>query len=389
MKKKMKYVNKIFFCIALCVLLVLGCIGCIKLEEIPYSEVTVEDTVFEDKFYYSQLDETEQLVYKEIYQGIIEHEEKIYVHSSNAQGVNEILANVIFDFSEIFWTDGSGTSTAYEESMWNDAYAIIEPTYVYTPEERERKEQEIETVVAQVVNSVPAEYTEYETIKYIYEYLVDNVQYVEEAPDNQNIYSALVGKETVCAGYAKANQYLLNRLGIYCTYVIGTAVQEEEFESHAWNIVRCNGSYYYVDITWADPIETEEKPDVPLELLYDYLCCSEAQLSATHRPDEKYTYPECVSEDLNYYRMNQMYYEAVNRDELLRAMYESIDEKEKSTIFKFSDSALYQEAHSLVLQDLINPAAQRIARRYGITEIKYYYEEQEATNKLVIYWFYE
>ena len=65
--------------------------------------------------------------------------------------------------------------------------------------------------------------------KYIYEYLVNNVQYVEEAPDNQNIYSALVGKATVCAGYAKANQYLLNRMGIYCTYVIGTAALEEEF----------------------------------------------------------------------------------------------------------------------------------------------------------------
>jgi hypothetical protein len=84
-----------------------------------------------------------------------------------------------------------------------------------------------------------------------------------------------------------------------------------------------------------------------------------------------------------------MYYETVNRDELLRTMYESIDGEENSTVFKFSDSALYQEAHPLVLQDLINPATERIARRYGLTEVKYYYEEQEAMNKLVIYWFYE
>lgn len=389
MRNRIKNVKKIFFCTVLIAIMTLNCVGCIEAVEIPYSKVTVEDTVFENRFYYSQLEEEEQLVYKEIYQGIIDHEEKIYVHSKDAQGVNEILSNVIFDFGEIFWADGSSTTTAYEESMWNDAYAIIEPTYIYTHDERQTKELEIEAVVEQVVNNVPAEYTEYETIKYIYEYLINNVQYVEEAPDNQNIYSALVGKETVCAGYAKANQYLLNRLGIYCTYVIGTAAQEEEFESHAWNIVRCNDAYYYVDITWADPIETEEKPDIPLERLYDYLCCSEKQLENTHRADEKYAYPKCVSDDLNYYRVNQMYYETVNRDELLRAMYESIDGEENSTVFKFSDSALYQEAHPLVLQDLINPATERIARRYGLTEVKYYYEEQEAMNKLVIYWFYE
>ena len=389
MKKTIRKIGREFLCMTLIGMIALGCMGCIKLEEIPYSEVTVEDTLFADKFYYSQLDDGEKLVYKEIYQGIIEHEEKIYVHSSDAYKVNDILVSVIYDFGEIFWADGSCQTTAYEESMWNDAYAIIEPTYIYTREERVLKEQEIEAAVAQVVSSIPDEYTEYDKIKYVYEYLVNNVEYVEEAPDNQNIYSALIGKETVCAGYAKANQYLLNRLGIYCTYVVGTAAQEEEFESHAWNIVRCNGSYYYVDVTWADPINTERNAEIPLVIPYDYLCCSEKQMENTHRVDEQYAYPECVSDDLNYYRMNQMYYETVNRDELLRAMYESIDREDDSIIFKFSDSALYQEAHSLVLQDLINPATERIGRRYGLTEVKYYYEEHETVNKLVLYWFYE
>lgn len=378
-----------FFCAVLSLILMLNCIGCIEAVEIPYSQVTTEDTVFEEKFYFSQLTEEEQLVYKELYQGIIEQEEEIYVHSGNAEKANEILALVMYDFGEIFWTDGSVTSTAYEESMWNDEYTVIEPTYVYTIEERETKELEIEAVVEQVANSIPAQSTEYEMVKYIYEYLINNVQYVENAPDNQNLYSALVGKETVCAGYAKANQYLLNRLGIYCTYVIGTAAQEEKFESHAWNIVRCNGEYYYVDITWADPMESEEQTDIQVEMLYDYLCCSETQLAETHCPDEKYDYPKCVSEDLNFYRKNQMYYEAVNRDQLLNAMYASVDAKERSTVFKFSDHALYQEANTLVQQDLINLAAERLARKYNLAEVMYYYEEQEALNKLVIYWVYE
>ena len=92
---------------------------------------------------------------------------------------------------------------------------------------------------------------------------------------------------------------------------------------------------------------------------------------------------------MNYYRKNQMYYEAVNREQLLNAMYASVDAKEESTVFKFSDKALYQEANRLVQQDLINLAAERLARKYNLTEVMYYYEEQEPMNKLVIYWFYE
>ncbi len=389
MKKVIKKVKRKLLCAVLLVVLILNCTGCIQAVEIPYSDVTTEDATFVDRFYYSQLTEEEQLVYREIYQGVIDHEEEIYVHSEDAENANEILILVLYDFGEIFWADGRATSSAYEESIWNDGYTIVKPTYVYSLEERKTKEQEIETVVSRVINSVPAEYTEYETIKYVYEYLINNASYVEGAPDNQNLYSALVSGQTVCAGYAKANQYLLNRMGIYCTYVIGTAALEDEFEGHAWNIVRCDGEYYYVDITWADPIEEETQNDIQVELLYEYLCCSQAQLKDTHRIDEKYDYPKCISEDLNYYRLNQMYYESVDRNQLLNDMYTSIDAKERSTVFKFSDSALYQEANTLVLQDIINPATERLARRYGLTEVMYYYEEQEPMNKLVIYWFYE
>lgn len=374
--------------ILLCMTLFL-CTGCIEVVEIPYSEITVEDSVFADKFYYSLLSEEEQLVYRELYQGIMNHETEIYVHSEDAEDANDILVSVIYDFGEIFWTDGTATSTGYEETMFNDEYAIVKVEYNYSKEERKTKEQEIEMVVSQVINSIPAEYTEYEKIKYVYEYLINNVSYVEDAPDNQNLYSALVNGQTVCAGYSKANQYLLNRMGIYCTYVVGTAALNEEFEGHAWNIVRCDGNYYYVDITWADPIEAETQNDIQVELLYEYLCCDETQLANTHRIDENYDYPECTSNDLDYYRMNQMYYEGIDRKQILNEMYASINANERCMIFKFADHTLYEEGRTLILQDLINPATERIARRYGLTEVKYYYEEQEVMNKLVIYWFYE
>lgn len=374
--------------VILCMSMLL-CTGCIKVVEIPYSQVTVENEVFEDKFYYSQYSKEEQLVYREIYQGIQDEAEEIYVHSEEPEKVNDILKTVGYDFGEIFWIDGSGVSTAYETPIGEEKYVVLEPSYVYTKEERTKRIEEIETAATEIISAIPAEYTEYDIIKYIYEYLIDHVAYVEEAPDNQNLYSALVKGETVCAGYAKANQYLLNKMGISCIYVVGSAAQDGKSENHAWNIVRCNGKHYYVDVTWADSLDFEKEPEVKMDILYDFLCCSEKTIAATHTPEADYAFPRCDSEDLNYYRMNQMFYETADRKQLLNAMYRSIDAKEKSTILKFPDEITYAQGNALLQESLVNTAAQHLAQRYHLPEVMYYYEEQNLLNKIIIYWYYE
>ena len=61
------------------------------------------------------------------------------------------------------------------------------------------------------------------------------------------IYGVLVRQLAVCQGYSMAYKYLLNRLGIE-NYICSSA---DLF--HAWNIVKVNGNYYHVDITWDDP----------------------------------------------------------------------------------------------------------------------------------------
>ena len=72
---------------------------------------------------------------------------------------------------------------------------------------------------------------------------------------------------TVCAGYARAFQYLLQQLEIPCYYCTGNAG-----ENHAWDIVRIGGEYYNVDVTWDD---TEE-------IGYDYFNKTDAEFAPTH-----------------------------------------------------------------------------------------------------------
>ena len=89
--------------------------------------------------------------------------------------------------------------------------------------------------------------SDYEKVKYVHDLLAETVEYDLNAPMNQSAYSAMVNGETVCAGYARAFQLLMQDFGIPCFYCTGFAG-----EDHAWNIVELDGKYYNVDVTWDD-----------------------------------------------------------------------------------------------------------------------------------------
>jgi hypothetical protein len=124
--------------------------------------------------------------------------------------------------------------------------------------------------------------SDYEKEKYVHDKLLTKVSYNNSAAMNQSAYSALVNGQTVCAGYARAYQYLMQQLGIPCYYCTGYSG-----ENHAWNIVKLHGDYYKVDVTWDDT-----NPHT-----YDYFNCSDADLAATHvRRGLSVKLPACMGE---------------------------------------------------------------------------------------------
>ena len=70
--------------------------------------------------------------------------------------------------------------------------------------------------------------------------------------------------------------------------------------NHAWNLVKCNGDYYYVDTTWGDPVFQQEEGENTSQdaeqnsgqdaeasgnkanISYDYLCCMIRSYFQTH-----------------------------------------------------------------------------------------------------------
>lgn len=120
----------------------------------------------------------------------------------------------------------------------------------------EEYQNKIEQVRNYILSNLEGK-TNYEQIKMVHDYLVDSIEY-DSTLSRENIYDiygALVLRECVCEGYAKAFQYLMNEIGIDNVIVIGTGTNSNgQTENHAWNYVKLNDNWYAIDVTWDDPI---------------------------------------------------------------------------------------------------------------------------------------
>ena len=76
--------------------------------------------------------------------------------------------------------------------------------------------------------------------------LCANLTYVKGSYD-QSLYSAVMQRQTVCAGYSQAMTAMLNYVGVPTCTMFSS--------NHAWNkVLLDDGQYYAVDVTWDDTL---------------------------------------------------------------------------------------------------------------------------------------
>ena len=111
--------------------------------------------------------------------------------------------------------------------------------------------QTLDNRVSQIVSQCrAADCTgDFDTALWLHDWLTANVYYDLD----YHYYSAadaLLRGKCVCDGYSKAYFLLLESAGIPVNRIISNAI------NHAWNVMKLNGQWYQVDVTWDDPAGT-------------------------------------------------------------------------------------------------------------------------------------
>lgn len=230
--------------------------------------------------YYQMLDEKGKHLYRQIYANALAlYQEFVPIEAVPVSEVRNVVESVYNDHPELFWLNTAFTCK-YDQ---NKICAELSLEFNDLTEDLDGNSIKLGNEANRILTQVQNLGTEQEIEKAIHDILIAEVEYDKGADVNQSVYSAMVNKKSVCAGYARALQYLMQRLGIPCYYCTGYTG-----EDHAWNIVKLGDSYYNVDVTWDDTPGGE----------YDYYNKTDQEFSDTHvRQSLAVNLPGCETEN--------------------------------------------------------------------------------------------
>ena len=146
-----------------------------------------------------------------------------------------------------------------------DAAAILAAWQNGDPSELDDFNRAIYDRTAEVTGSLIREnMSDYEKELAIHDWIIAAAEYdpgalghgAADVPDrnNNNPYGLLFAGKGICVGYSSTFQLFMDMIGIACITVYGTANEGGPGHEHAWNMVRLDGEWYCVDVTWDDPV---------------------------------------------------------------------------------------------------------------------------------------
>ena len=224
-------------------------------------------------FFRNTLNQRQKAVYDVCYKALMKNEEDPYLPVEiTLDELREVIHAIRYDNPEVFWWAGvysywdnsDGTPTRVRFHYWLDISEL---------EQYYEKFWKATAPILFYASTLPDEMSK---IKYIHDYICLSTEYDYDSLNAGNTggklqtpYSCAVEYKTVCAGYAALFQYYMQNLGIPCAKITS--------DTHAWNLLKVDGKYYQMDVTWND---TKQIPP------YFNLTHEEMAKIDSHTPDE-------------------------------------------------------------------------------------------------------
>lgn len=152
--------------------------------------------------------------------------------------------------------DGAARTTDVGGSMG------VRLTYKFKYYDSANQEEILGAEVRRIIKDLdPEGKSDYEKLKAIHDVICEKVEYdqADGSDSRRTAYDALVNGKAVCQGYSNALYRLLLEAGVDNRIIYGKATESSGVEvAHTWNIVKLDGKYYYVDVTWDDTGGTDD-----------------------------------------------------------------------------------------------------------------------------------
>ena len=268
-----------------------------------------------DRYFYGKLPESEKQIYREIYQGCLDHKDIIPISASEAEitkSYGRIIQALMDDNPLLYFLNQSMIEFA-QDTNGNNA---VMPQYFFSAENVRLYNQKIQDAANQIIYDLKlTEGTDLDKVRKVHDYMCRNVSYdyggantkdISRFISSHNIIGVFAHKKAQCEGIAKAAKVLLNAVDVRCIVAFGKASDTGSADiDHCWNIVNIDGSPYHMDITFDIGVGQGNG------IAYDYYNVTDSQI----RKDHVFStgYPRCTDKQANYFEQNGLIFTSKRR----------------------------------------------------------------------------
>lgn len=309
-------------------------------------------------FYYPRLSLSNRKLYDACFEAIKNYEPSVAENGASADEVHKVIHCILYDHPELFWVPKTYALDGEEIAFH----------YAVTKDEIAELQTKIDEIVAEYLKDITPEMSAYDVALRMHVKLMTNADYdhlglehekAEGGPDKdkldymRTICGAFINGKAVCEGYARALQYLLQKCGIECAEATGDVLGGG---GHAWNIVKIDGDYYYIDSTWDDSF-TSVKEVGRNYFGFNYFCVTTEEIMRSRDIDSDLVdMPVCKATKANYYYHNELVIDEYDLGKLKKMAARVAKNDGSMFTFKCKDkdvfSAAFNALHDYTTDDL-------------------------------------
>lgn len=301
-------------------------------------------------FYRKRLSSAQQTVYDTMVNAIMQHADSVDSNGLDSKSIRAVSRSIEYDRPDLFW---------YESCRCEGERVIL--NYCADENERERCQRQIDEAVPKFIKEVTDRMSAYDAAIRVYTKVVNETDYDTIALNEQKanggpkrseidylrtICGVFIKGTAVCEGYARALAYLMQKCGIECAEVAGNTIREDGSNDtpHAWNIIKIDGEYYYMDVTWDDNSNTNQ-PVRNNSFGYKYFCVTTEEIQRTRKIDLcPIDVPICTATAANYYQHNSLILTKYDLKAIERFAAEAAECGADNFSFKCESINVYKEA---------------------------------------------
>jgi len=290
------------------------------------------------RHHYRNLTPAQQVAYRDILEQLPYFPESVPVQNLSKDDLRAVFSAITLDQPLLFHMSAAN----YRVRTVGDTVTAFVPEYRLDREEYLRRIEALAALVETI--PLPQEGSDFDVQLALHDFLLRHCEYSDdlEADDGEvgTVYGALIRGSASCMGYSQAMLLLLELNGIDAYIVTGYAENAAFSGKHAWNKVRIDGNWYYLDATWNDPV-SENGREIISRAFFNVTA---ADLAQSH----ELSGGNVTSTAQNYFRVRGLYFNQLDRNaeaRLAQGIVEALDNERGVFEFRMANAQALQQAH--------------------------------------------